>query len=165
MPVTIENIPDKAKFDVYAMLVVLTFVFTFGGTLMLNDNLDQVWSFWVKPEERKERAIHLTQMNADKPDAEHVKINEVDMKEWSLAAEQVHGSKQEFTVSSYEWPAGFDPNVTPVKPNADNLKDIPEPAIKALMAGYRGGSAAPAGEAPKTEAAPAPAAAPSTETK
>ena len=165
MPATTENIPDKPKFDVYAMLVILTFVCTLGATLMLNDNLDKVWGYWVKPEERKPRALHLTQMNSEKPESDRVKISELDRKEWELAAEQVHGSKQEFTVSGFDWPSGYDPNQHPVLPNKDNLT-IPEPALKALMAGYRGGAAAPAGEAPageapKTEgAAPTPEAAP-----
>lgn len=155
MPATNENIPDKPKFDVYAMLVILTFLFTLGSTLMLNDDLDKNWDFWIKPEQRGERAVHITQMNQDKSDSVMVKVSDTDRKEWELAAKRVYGSDQTFPTSGYEWPAGFDPNVTPVRANADNLKDIPENARNALMAGYKGSTApvgAPAAEAPKADA-------------
>ncbi|HYF52386.1 MAG TPA: hypothetical protein VEJ63_23470 [Planctomycetota bacterium] len=157
MPATTENIPDKPKFDVYAMLIILTFLATLGATLMLNDNLDKVWGFWIPPENRKERSVHITVMNENE-NSDRVKISERDMKEWYLAAEQVYGGKQEnFTETNFEWPQGYDVNQHPVMPNKNNLETIPENVRNALMAGYRGGAAAPAGEAPKPEAAPAPA--------
>ena len=41
MPATPDKIPDKTPFDVYAMLIILTFLFTGGATLMINDRLSK----------------------------------------------------------------------------------------------------------------------------
>ena len=161
MPATNENIPEKAKFDVYAMLIILTFVFTLGSTLMLNDDLDKNWNFWAEPQ--PEKAVHLTEMNDD-PASEYVIVREIDRKEWDLAMKSVHGTDQNFTVSGYEWPAGYDVKKYPVKPGANNLELIPEEQRNALLAGYAKSSepaaapAAPAAPAPAPEAPAAPVA-------
>lgn len=162
MPATTENIPDKPKFDVYAMLVILTFLATLGATLMLNDDLDKNCDFWIKPEQRGERAVHITLMNQEDAASSMVKLSETDRKEWDLAAKHAYGSDQNFTESGYEWPSGYNVNANPVRANADNLKDIPENARNALMAGYKGApkADAPKSDAPKPEAAPTPPAAP-----
>ena len=65
MPPTPDKIPDKVPFDVYAMLVILTFLATGGATLLLNDRLSSEWQFWEDKAKIKEKAVHLTQMNPE----------------------------------------------------------------------------------------------------
>jgi hypothetical protein len=156
MAAALENIPDKPRFDVYSMIVILTFVFTLGSTLMLNDHLDKVWDFWAKPEQRKEHAVHLTVMNSDDPNSQKVKLNETDLKEWDLASEQDTGSKSPFPYSNYEWPKGFDPNTnSALKPDIVFEKDQPVAPYDLLLKDYKPSlitELAPRPDAPTTEA-------------
>jgi hypothetical protein len=171
MPPTTENIPEKPAFDVYAMLLILSFFFLLGGTLLLNDDLDKNWGYWISPEARQKRAEHITEVNDNPSDHPYlVNVRELDLNEWKLASEAVRGKKvdlDEFPVKNFKWPAGYDPLKNPVQPGgADNLQSIPKDQLDALMNGYKGpadletGGAAPsapptespAPDAPKTEA-------------
>jgi hypothetical protein len=178
MPATSETIPDRARFDVYAMMIILTCAFTGGATWMLYDDLTTHWGYGkeVKPE----KAVHITKINSDPekyPDV--VNLTEEDKKDYELAQKAVG---TDTTLSKgFEWPAGFDPLNYAVRP--PNLKSVEEPAgsgkfvliyndpalsaqqnqekqaefvknLDALMNGYKGPATAPK-EAPKEGAAPA----------
>ena len=86
MPATPDKIPDKVPFDVYAMLIILTFLFTGGATLMINDRLGKEWQFWDDKATIKEKAVHLTTINADPTKYQEglVNVQETDLKEWKL---------------------------------------------------------------------------------
>lgn len=173
MPPTTENIPERPGFDVYAMLLVLSFFFLLGATLLLNDDLDKNWGFWLPPENLPKKAEHITEIN-DEPAKFPglIKVRDVDVAEWKLAYEGYYGKKvsdEDFPVKDYKWPSGYKPLEHPVMPGADNLQTVPKDQIEALMQGYKGpddvtttgGAAAPAPTpAPAPEAAPTPAPAP-----
>jgi len=159
MPPTTENIPEKPPFDVYAMLLILAFVFTGGATLLLNDDLDKNWGFWIAKEDAaaRKRATHITTINDD-PEKfpEYLKLTEVDKQEWDIIT-----NKAPLPEKDYEWPAGYDPLNHPVKANTDNLTSIPQAQRDLLLkAAPGGGAAAPAPTPEKAAPAPAPAPAP-----
>ena len=135
MPPTADEISDKPVFDVYAMLLVLSFVFTGGAALLINADLTNKWNFWSPKGDIKQK-WYITQMN-DKEDQfpKYTKLRKEDLDDWK----RINGVDK-FTVSDYEWPEGFDPLVNPVLPNTDNLAGIPEAARTALMKGYSGPS-------------------------
>lgn len=151
MPPTTENIPEKPPFDVYAMMLILAFVFTGGATLLLNDDLDKNWGFWIPVEDSaaRKRAVHITQINDDPENyPDYLKLTKVDKEEWEIITKNAPLPQKD-----YEWPEGYDPLKHPVKANADNLTDIPQDQRDALLRG------APTGAVPAPEA-PAPAPAP-----
>jgi hypothetical protein len=163
MPPTTENIPEKPPFDVYAMMLILAFVFTGGATLLLNDDLDKNWGFWIPKEDAaaRKRAVHITQIN-DEPEQypEYLKLTKIDREEWDIITKKAPLPEKDF-----DWPEGFDPLKNPVKANTDNLSAIPADQREKLLRGVGGGGAAPAPapaptpppEAPKTDAPAAPA--------
>lgn len=142
MPPTTENIPDRPGFDVYAMLLLLSFCFLLGATLLLNDDLDKNWGFWLPPENRPAKAERITQINEDPAKyREFINIREVDLKEWALARESETGKKvslDDFPVKDFKWPEGYDPLVNPVLPGADNLDALKGGPLDKLMQGYKG---------------------------
>ena len=151
MPPTTENIPEKPPFDVYAMMLILGFVFTVGATLLLNDDLDKNWGFWEKKEESK-RAVHITEIN-ETPDKfpDLISVRDIDLKEWAIAVENQTGKKAEFPEKDFKWPEGYDSLANPVVPGEDNLSKIPEAQRNALMKNYdRSGAPKPSTE-PKAE--------------
>jgi hypothetical protein len=137
MPPTTENIPDRPGFDVYAMLLVLSFTFLLGATLLLNDDLDKNWGFWLPPENRPAKAERITQINEDPAKyREFINVREEDLKEWALAREAETGK-------NFKWPEGYNPLENPVLPGADNLQtlkgdDGPNSPLNKLMQGYKG---------------------------
>lgn len=151
MPPATEQIKDKAQFNVYAMLLILCFVFTGGAALMLNDELDKTWNFW---EEKGKilKAVNITKMNDDPgkyPDV--FMVTPTDLKEWSYCSEP--GAT--FTVKDYQYPDGYNALENPVKANTDNLLMIPEQLDK-LKAAYKGTVAtAPAETTPDAPKIPA----------
>jgi hypothetical protein len=122
MAVATEKIPDKARFDVYAMLIILTCFFTGGAAWFLYDHLTTHWGFGqeVKPE----KAEHITQINGDPekhPDI--VVLRKEDIEDYAKAQKAL-GQDVELA-KGYEWPAGFDPLNFPIR---ENLKSMEEPA-------------------------------------
>jgi hypothetical protein len=176
MPATNETIPEKARFDVYAMMVILTCMFTAGASWMLYDDLTRNWGYGQ--ETKPEKAEHITRINPE-DDKYHdvVSLTKEDLEDYAKAQKAL--GKDVELLKGYEWPANYDPLQYQVRPNL-SLKEeggkfvvvYNDPAlspdqnaakqaeyvkqIDALMAGYKGpaGAAAPK-EAPKDGAAPA----------
>lgn len=165
MPPTTENIPERPTFDVYAMLLLLSFSFLLGATLLLNDDLDKNWGFWLPPENRPAKAERITQINDDPAKyRDLIHVREIDLKEWALARESETGKKvsiDDFPIKDFKWPEGYDPLNNPVLPGADNLESLKtDGAIDKLMQGYKGPDDV---NAPgTTEAAPTPPTTPPT---
>ncbi|HYG75093.1 MAG TPA: hypothetical protein VEK08_08830 [Planctomycetota bacterium] len=153
MPPTTENIPEKPPFDVYAMLLILSFVFTVGATLLLNDELDKNWGFWEPKEQVRPRALHITEIN-EAPDKypDLINVRKIDLEEWKIAIENQTGKKADFPEKGFEWPAGYDPLAHPIVPGEDNLAKVPKEQIDALLKGRE-----QAGETKAEAPAPAPA--------
>ena len=154
MPPTTENIPEKPPFDVYAMMLILAFVFTGGATLLLNDDLDKNWGFWIPKEDAaaRKRAVHITQINDDPekfPD--YLKLTKTDKEEWDIIT-----NKAPLPEKDFEWPEGYDPLNHPVKANADNLSAIPADQRDKLLGPNKGGGAAAPAPAPAPAPTPAP---------
>lgn len=124
MPPTTEQIPDKSPFDVYAMMLILSFLFTAGATAFLNDDLTKNWGFW---KDKSDKKYYVTQMNDKEETAPYyIKLRKEDTADAKI------------TVTGYEWPEKYDPIAHPVLPNTDNLTAIPADELKALMEGYKG---------------------------
>jgi len=110
MPPTPDKIPDKVPFDIYAMLVILTFLATGGATLMINDRLSSEWQFWADKAKIQPKATHLTLINPDpaKYPEGLVVVQDQDKEEWKLI-EHEYGQDAEFPLKEYDWPTGYDP--------------------------------------------------------
>jgi hypothetical protein len=160
MPPTPDKIPEKVPFDVYAMLIILTFLFTGGATLMINDRLSKEWQFWDDKATIKEKSVHLTLMNPDQAKYPEglVHVQETDLKEWKLI--EAEGSNSEFPIRDFEWPAGYDPMKYPIKFKEDFLgpkENAEQRAAYQKLADAKGAlEKAPDAAAPTTPA-PAPA--------
>jgi hypothetical protein len=163
MPATTEKIPEKIPFNVYAMLIILTFVFTGTATWMMGDELSKTWHYFDKKEEWPEKAVHITTINKDQEKyPENFELTDTDRKEWDKVVKSLYPKENiEFPEKDYEWPAGFDPLQYAIQRDGDNLtasKDRPdmEKQFKALMTLDKGGTPAssttPPAEAPKTDA-------------
>ena len=172
MPAATDKIPDKIPFNVYAMLIILTFVFTGAATWMMGDDLAKNWHYFDKKEEMPKKAVHITQINSNPEQfPNNFQLTDVDKEEWELATKSLYPKETiEFPVKGYEWPAGYDPLKYSVQYNGDNLnpsqnRPDQDKQIQLLMKdpGFTAGAAA---EAPKdtpkdaAPAAPAPAPAP-----
>ena len=119
MPPTTENIPEQPSFDVYAMLLLLTFVFTAGASFLLRDELAKHYGYGAEPNAR--RAEQITTINEEPGNQKFFEIANMrkeDRAEWELVA----GQGKPFPVSNYEWPAGYNPLQHPVQANQDNLR-------------------------------------------
>src|SRR5450432_2589234 len=127
MPATTDKIPDKIPFNVYAMLIILTFIFTGAATWMLGDDLSKTWHYFDDPKQWPERAVHITQINKD-PEKypENFELTETDKAEWGKAAKSVYPKDTpEFPEKDYDWPAGFDPLQYSIQRDGDNLTASP----------------------------------------
>ena len=167
MPPTTDKIPEKIPHDVYGTLVILTFLFTAGASLMLYDNLTKEWAYGAK--QRPDRAEHITKINNDPvnhPDL--IDVTKEDLEDWARAAKHLNpGEEPTFPLpeSDWRWPQGFDVYKNPVKPNVNNADPtvLPEDQRSKLMLGYKSAAAAeaaPPAEAPKAPPAEAPKAPP-----
>jgi hypothetical protein len=156
MPPTPDKIPDKVPFDVYAMLIILTFLFTGGATLMINDRLSKEWQFWDDKATIKNKSVHLTQMNPDpaKYPEGLVVVQDVDKDEWKLIDAESQ-SPGEFPHRDFDWPAGYDPMQYPVKFKEDFLG--PKEDTKRRDAFQKLADAKVSGVVEKTSTGPAPA--------
>jgi hypothetical protein len=143
MPPTTEQIKDKPGFDVYAMMLILGFVFTSIATLLLNDDLSKNWNFWA--DGPVEKAVNITKINEDSENyPEYVHLTKIDLDEWRLCV----GKDAPFPVTDFEWPAGYDPLKYAVKPQTDNLQLPSEQLEKLKKPAAIGGVTTPE-EAPK----------------
>ena len=163
MPPTPDKIPDKVPFDVYAMLIILTFLFTGGATLMINDRLSKEWQFWDDKATIKEKAVHITLMNPDtsKYPEGLVHVQETDLKEWKLI--EIESGGADFPYRDYEGPAGYDPMKYPIKFKEDFLgpkENAEQRAAFQKLADAKVAGAAEKTATPDATATPAPAPAP-----
>src|SRR5512142_2476608 len=118
MAATADKIPDRQPFDVYAMMMILAFVFIGLGTWMLYDNLTKVWGYGYDPANAPQKAEHIT-VTSDKhaQDPNHVNLTAIDLKEYPLCADGAT-----VNLKDIEWPQGYDPITNPVKEGIDNTK-------------------------------------------
>ena len=130
MPLAEERLNEKPPFDVYAVMMVLTFLLTLGAILMLNDELRKNW-FGAEPP-GTEHAEHLTVLNSqtDEQKTTHgespwTQITEEDMRDYPLLAEG-----EELKITKY--PDWMDINQTGVKfleeiqeENAFDMEKVP----------------------------------------
>ncbi|MCY3023158.1 MAG: hypothetical protein NTW87_29630 [Planctomycetota bacterium] len=156
MPPTTENIAEKPVFNVYGTMLILSFLILLGATLLLNDDLDKHWGFWVPKEDpsRNKRAVHITQLN-EEPDKypDIASVTTTDLDDWKL----IKGEGAAFPYKDL-WPQGYNPLQNPVKANTDNLQAVPQAQRDALMKDWtptEGGAAEKPAAAP-TETQPAP---------
>jgi hypothetical protein len=134
MPATTEKIPDKVPFNVYAMLIILTFIFTGGATWMLGLELSDTWHYFGNKEEHKElwdKAVHVTVINkADDKYPDNFELTKTDREEWDKAVKSLYPKETiEFPEKDYEWPTGYDPLQYSIQFNGDNMnpsKDRPD---------------------------------------
>ncbi len=66
MPLAEEKLPEKIPFDVYAVMLVLSALFTIGAILMMNSELRDNW-YGAEPPGMK-KAEHPTTLNAQTDD-------------------------------------------------------------------------------------------------
>jgi len=128
MPAATEKIPEKVPFNVYGMLIILTFIFTGGACWLLGDDLSKNWHYFDKKEEWTKKAVHITQIN-ESPDTypDNFKLTATDKEEYELAYKSVYKKDPPPLGKDYEWPEGFDPLKYPVKFNQDNLHSDTDP--------------------------------------
>src|SRR5687768_11020741 len=96
MPPTTDPINDKEPFDVYGMMVILSFVFTLGAVLVLNQELTTNWgtkNFLMFGDEPKPVPTNITQINKDpKKRADIIALRPEDIADWKLALKNREGS-------------------------------------------------------------------------
>lgn len=167
-----EKLKDqRSPFDVYAMMLILSFVVIAGASFILNKDLDENWKFWVDPVKDPKgwaQAENITLKNYHPDTTEYVQVRAPDLEDVG----KITGGA-EFPVKGYEWPQDYKLDENPVKADVNNLETIPEEQIEKLMKTAKtapepapGGAAAPTpapaapegGAAAPAAAAPAPAA-------
>ncbi|HEY3319780.1 MAG TPA: hypothetical protein VGP72_04815 [Planctomycetota bacterium] len=153
MPPTTENIPEKAPFDVYGMLLILSVIFTGGAAWILHDDLDRNWEYrFLGDKATTKHAENLTEVSDNPEKGLVVKVRKQDREEWAIAYRNLTGKEGKFPIEGYEWPEGFNPLETPIKPNdPDILTTLPEAARGALMKTYNVDGTAPEKKPEPTE--------------
>jgi hypothetical protein len=126
-------IVEKPKFDVYGMLLVLSFLMTGVAAFLLNDDLSSNWGFKLfGDKDSTKRATHITELHDLTRPTPYVVLRKEDIEDWKAIPEDVRGGK-EFPVKNWEWPEGYDVYANPVLPNGDNLSKIKEDQIQKLL--------------------------------
>ncbi len=157
MPPTNEQIREKTPVDVYATLLILSFLFTAGASFFLYDELTSNWGWQMWGPATKAVAVHVTQQNDDpEKNPDIIKITETDRKEYKL----INNDADIYDIEKgCAWPAEFDPLVkVPYKNNAVQWEEIRKAGDVLIIP-------ADAAAAPAAPAAPAtPVAAPAATT-
>ncbi len=132
MPPTTDNIPEKPPFDVYAMMLILSTLITFGACALTWDDLTKNWNYWYEKTDKNitDRATHITQISDDPSKDVCLKLQKIDLDEWK----RIKGANTPFPIKDFEWPAGYDPAKSPVRGDTDNLQ-IPDTERGALLQG------------------------------
>ena len=101
---------EKPPFDIYAMLLVLTFVVYLGGFLLVNDDLSTNYGFKLFGEtDKSKRATHITEIHDVGKESPYVIIRKEDLDDYKA----IKGG-QDLPVKGYTWPEGYDPYKNPV---------------------------------------------------
>jgi hypothetical protein len=143
---------DKPKFDIYGMLLVLTFLVYLGGFLIVNDDLTNNYGFKLfGDKDTSKHASHITELHEPNKDSQFVSLRQEDLNDYLLI--KGIGAK-DFPIKNYEWPKEFDTSTKgPVRPNVV-LTDKQIEDLKAMFPA--------AVEAPKETPAPETQTTPST---
>src|SRR5258707_368852 len=80
---------DKPGFNVYGMMVVLSFFMMLGACLLLNDVLAESWGFKLGGDPPKLQSWHITEyrdLNKNySSNARYLDVRQKDLDEWKLA--------------------------------------------------------------------------------
>ena len=119
---------DGSKFDVYAMMLILSFFMVVGACLLMNDELASNWNFKLGGDPPpKDQKWHITEYRELKTyPVPYVDLREKDLAEWKVAhnaSGAVNG--ESFPVQGYEWPKDangvrYKVDQFPVDPLKDN---------------------------------------------
>jgi hypothetical protein len=130
MPAATDKIPEKVPFNVYGMLIILTFLFTGGACWLLGDDLSKNWKYFDNKEEmaKNKKAVHITTIN-DNPEQypDNFKLTAVDKEEYEFAFKSAFKKDPPPLEKDFEWPGTFDPLKYSVKFNQDNLHSDTDP--------------------------------------
>lgn len=156
MPAAEDKLVEKLPFDVYAMMLILSFLAVLGAILLLNDDLTKNW---YQGQEGKEVSEYITQVNEQVGDNKNnePQISEKDRRDYKLII------KDASIPSFKEYPEWLKP-AKPVDPTPgkDNTDGVPQNVLDTLRNDYKDPVYTPDVEPSGTGGAPAtpPAAAP-----
>ena len=147
MPVADENLSEKLPFDVYAMMLILSFLLLGVAVWLINDELQQ---HWFAQQQGRNCAVHLTKIN-DKPDVlkDDVKVTQEDFDDWK--AIENNDTKPPKFIEYTPWMLV---RTIDTKEGVDNTVGIPEGELEQLKKSYEYPLNTPddGGEAKKAEA-------------
>lgn len=149
MPVADEKLVEKTPFDVYAMMLILSFLLVAVAVYLVNEELQVHWFAGVQ---NRPCAEYITKSN-DKPEVlkEDLDVTEEDLKDWkAMTGEDTIPKHQERQ-------AWMKTKRVEVTPGVDNTEGIPEDVLNKLKESYVDPRATPDEPGKKVEA---PAAAP-----
>jgi hypothetical protein len=130
-----EKLTEKVPFDVYAMMLIVSFVVTGAACLLANYDLRQNWFGAEEPP--KEHAVYLTVVNGQNDQqattnaSAWVQITEQDIKDFKVL-------QPNETLKPAEYPAWLDP-LNPsfsTDLDKDNTEKVPEPERQKMKEGY-----------------------------
>lgn len=157
MPVADEKLVEKLPFDVYAMMLILSFLLLGVSVWLVNDDLQ---TSWFAGQQGRACAESITKSN-DKPELfkEDPVVSEIDLKDFKAI------TGEEAPPKHADLPAWMKAKRIDLTPGHDNTEGIPEDVLQKLKESYEFPLNTPDDpdkkkvEAPATEApAPAPAA-------
>ena len=173
MPVAEDKLIEKTPFDVYAMTLILSFLFILGAILLLNDELDKHWSGrkeWHTPEEKQNSELnidvaeHITKINDLLPEKKNfeVKITAEDRRDYPLIAgkDTAIPRVKELEDKYKNWVEHLIQNRIDINPGADNteaVKNAPalgQPVLDKLRDEYKDPAPTPDVEPAGTGGAP-----------
>lgn len=154
MPVADENLAEKLPFDVYAMMLILSFVLLGVAIWLLQDELA---TNWFSAQEGRKCAVYLTKNN-EKTDVYKDDIH-VDAKE-DLEDYKAITATEDKPARYLEYPSWMQTRRIDTSAGVDNTQGVPEAELEQLKKSYEDPLATPDDSDKKAEAAPAPAPAP-----
>jgi len=126
---------EKPRFDVYAMLLLLSFLMTLGAVLLLNYDLSESYDFKLFGDKPASHTWHITEFQeVGKHYAipGYVEVRKQDMDDW----EAIHkGEKFPIKKEDYEWPKDYDVGGHPVDPALDNQLNVDDAQKEAKKKG------------------------------
>ncbi|HLX62571.1 MAG TPA: hypothetical protein VKX17_14940 [Planctomycetota bacterium] len=142
---------EKPRFDVYAMLLLLSFLMTLGAVLLLNDDLSSNYGFKLFGDKPAGHTWHITEyQEVGKHYAipGYVELRKQDLDDW----ETIHkGEKFPIPKADYEWPKDYDVAGHPINPALDNQQNVDDASKPAVIKGLEALAAVKPDEPKKDE--------------